>query len=120
MGTDQTTYLRAFFCPDKKAANFAGFTIFERYRGFLLSISESLIQILNMSKIQFHIGLITISLVSACKTAAPPKQTVAETQPLLEIGKEQFSIDDYQDSYNKNKFASDSTKALSPEEYNWA
>lgn len=70
-----------------------------------------------MSKIQFHIGLITISLVSACKTAAPPKQTVAEAQPLLEIGKEQFSIDDYQDSYNKNKFASDSTKALSPEEY---
>ncbi len=70
-----------------------------------------------MSKIKFHIGLITISIVGACKTTAPPKQTVAEAQPLLEIGKEQFSLDDYQDSYNKNKFASDSTKALTPEEY---
>lgn len=70
-----------------------------------------------MSKTKFHIGLITISLVSACKTSAPPQQTVAETQPLLEIGKEQFSLDDYQDYYNKNKFASDSTKALTPEEY---
>ncbi|GGN02648.1 hypothetical protein GCM10010967_41670 [Dyadobacter beijingensis] len=70
-----------------------------------------------MSKIQFHIGLITITLVSACKTSAPPQQTVTETQPLLAIGNEQFSIDDYQDSYNKNKFASDSTRALTPEEY---
>ncbi|ACT93716.1 PpiC-type peptidyl-prolyl cis-trans isomerase [Dyadobacter fermentans DSM 18053] len=78
---------------------------------------DSLLLNLNMSKIQFHIGLITISLVSACKTSAPPQQTVTEAQPLVEIGKEQFSIDDYQDSYNKNKFASDSTKALSPEEY---
>jgi peptidyl-prolyl cis-trans isomerase SurA len=70
-----------------------------------------------MSKIKYHIGFITISLVSACKTTAPPQQTVTETQPLIEIGKEQFSLDDYQDSYNKNKFASDSTKALTPEEY---
>ncbi|MCF0070646.1 peptidylprolyl isomerase [Dyadobacter sp. CY261] len=70
-----------------------------------------------MSKIQFHIGLVTISLVSACKTSAPPQQTATETQPLLEIGSERFSLDDYQDSYNKNKFASDSTKALTPEEY---
>nr|WP_295921334.1 peptidylprolyl isomerase [uncultured Dyadobacter sp.] len=70
-----------------------------------------------MSKFQFHIGFITIFIVTACKTSAPPVQTVAETQPLIEIGNEQFSIDEYQDSYNKNKFASDSAKPLTPEEY---
>ncbi|MHA4738742.1 peptidylprolyl isomerase [Dyadobacter sp. MSC1_007] len=70
-----------------------------------------------MSKIPFHICLLFIFIVASCKTTAPPKQAVVETQPLLEIGSEKFSIDDYQDYYNKNKFASDSTRTLSPEEY---
>ena len=55
--------------------------------------------------------------ILSCKTAAPPQQTVAEEKPLLEIGNEKFSIDEYQNAYNKNKFASDSTKELTPEEY---
>ncbi|KAA0991830.1 peptidylprolyl isomerase [Dyadobacter aurulentus] len=55
--------------------------------------------------------------IISCKTAAPPQQTVAEDKPLLEIGNEKFSIDEYQSAYNKNKFASDSTKELTPGEY---
>jgi hypothetical protein len=37
----QTTYPLAFFCPDQKAANFAGFTIFERYRGFYFAAAKA-------------------------------------------------------------------------------
>lgn len=70
-----------------------------------------------MSKIPFHICLPFLFIVASCKTTAPPQQVVVETQPLLEIGNEKFSLDDYQDHYNKNKFASDSTRTLSPEEY---
>ena len=72
-----------------------------------------------MPKIQYNIALLAVLAVSSCKTTAPPQQAavVTETPALLEIGNEKFSIEDYQDSYNKNKNASDSTRELTPEEY---
>ncbi|MCE6989409.1 peptidylprolyl isomerase [Dyadobacter sp. CY323] len=70
-----------------------------------------------MIKRPLYFYLIALSLFHSCKTAAPPKQVVTETAPLLEIGTEKFSLEEYQDSYNKNKFATDSTKELTPEEY---
>jgi peptidyl-prolyl cis-trans isomerase SurA len=70
-----------------------------------------------MFKTTFNICLLAIFIVSSCKTTAPPQKVVTEARPLLEIGNETFSIDEYEDAYNKNKFASDSAKALTPEEY---
>ncbi|MCF2487861.1 peptidylprolyl isomerase [Dyadobacter sp. CY347] len=72
-----------------------------------------------MLKIQYNIALLALLTVSSCKTTAPPQQAAVttETPALLEIGNEKFSIEDYQDSYNKNKNASDSTRELTPEEY---
>ncbi|TLU99406.1 peptidylprolyl isomerase [Dyadobacter luticola] len=70
-----------------------------------------------MFKASLRYYFIAFLIVSSCKTATPPKQVVAETPPLLEIGNEQFSISDFQDAYNRNKFATDSTKELSPQEY---
>ncbi|WAC09393.1 peptidylprolyl isomerase [Dyadobacter pollutisoli] len=70
-----------------------------------------------MFKTPFNICLLVIFIVSSCKTTAPPQKVVTEARPLLEIGNETFSIDEYEDSYNKNKYASDSAKALTPEEY---
>ena len=71
-----------------------------------------------MLKIQYNIALLALLAVSSCKTTAPPQQiVVTETPALLEIGNEKFSVEDYQDSYNKNKNASDSTRELTPEEY---
>ncbi|NIJ53113.1 peptidylprolyl isomerase [Dyadobacter arcticus] len=60
---------------------------------------------------------ITIFIVCSCKTTAPPPKVVTETAPLLEIGNHKFSLEEYQEAYNKNKFATDSTKELSPQEY---
>jgi peptidyl-prolyl cis-trans isomerase SurA len=66
---------------------------------------------------KYNIYLLAVLAASSCKTTAPPQQVVTETQPLLSIGTENFSIEDYQESYNRNKNASDSTEALSPEQY---
>jgi peptidyl-prolyl cis-trans isomerase SurA len=61
--------------------------------------------------------LLAISLIVSCKTK-PPVQQVTQQQPVLvEIGNEKFSPDDFQDSFTKNRFASDSSKGLSPQEY---
>jgi peptidyl-prolyl cis-trans isomerase SurA len=64
-----------------------------------------------------HIFIFALFTIISCKTSTPPQQAAAQEQPLLEIGDEKFSIDEYQDAYNKNRFASDSTKELSPKEY---
>jgi peptidyl-prolyl cis-trans isomerase SurA len=66
---------------------------------------------------KYNIYLLAVLAASSCKTTAPHQQVVPETQPLLSIGTENFSIEDYQESYNRNKNASDSTEALSPEQY---
>jgi peptidyl-prolyl cis-trans isomerase SurA len=71
-----------------------------------------------MFKASFRFCFIAIYIVSSCKTAAPPQQQViTETLPLLEIGNQKFSLDEYQDAYNRNKFATDSTRELTPQEY---
>ncbi|MCE7063752.1 peptidylprolyl isomerase [Dyadobacter sp. CY326] len=67
---------------------------------------------------KYNVYLLALLAAGSCKTTAPPQlQVVIQTQPLLEIGNEKFSIEDYQESYNRNKNASDSTGELSPEEY---
>lgn len=70
-----------------------------------------------MFKAYLSICFIAIFIVSSCKTAAPVQQVVTENPPLLEIGNNKFSYAEYQDAYNRNKFATDSTKELSPQEY---
>ena len=66
---------------------------------------------------KYNICLLAFLAASSCKTTAPPQQIVTETEPLLKIGNEAFSIEDYQESYNRNKNVSDSTGELSPEAY---
>ena len=70
-----------------------------------------------MFKPFFIFCFISISILS-CKKPAPVQKIIsAETPALLEIGNEKFSPSDFQDSYEKNKFASDSSESLTPVEY---
>ncbi|KQS31102.1 peptidylprolyl isomerase [Dyadobacter sp. Leaf189] len=64
-----------------------------------------------------YITITSLFTILSCKTSTPPQQTTVQEQPLLKIGEEQFSLAEYQDAYNKNLYASDSTKELSPKEY---
>ena len=71
-----------------------------------------------MFKPVFIFCLISISIFTSCRKPAPSQKIVfTEVPPLLEIGNEKFSPDDFQDSYDKNKFASDSSRSLTPAEY---
>jgi len=64
------------------------------------------------------IFLISTFIFSSCrKQPAPPKIIPIENQALVEIGNEKFSQTEFQESYEKNKFASDSSKSLTPQEY---
>jgi peptidyl-prolyl cis-trans isomerase SurA len=60
--------------------------------------------------------LFFLIIVLGCKTT-PPVQLVKTPPVLVEIGTEQFSPEDFQESYTKNRFASDSAKGLTPQEY---
>ncbi len=55
--------------------------------------------------------------VSSCKTKPPVQQVVQQPAALIEIGNEKFSAEDFQESYSKNKFATDSARGLTPQEY---
>ncbi|KAA6432798.1 peptidylprolyl isomerase [Dyadobacter flavalbus] len=70
-----------------------------------------------MHKYALNISLLAILIVSSCKTSAPPPPVITETPALIEIGNQKFSLDEYQESYNRNKFASDSSRELTPQEY---
>jgi peptidyl-prolyl cis-trans isomerase SurA len=71
-----------------------------------------------MFKSVFILCLISVSLFVSCKKTAPSQQLITTEVPaLVEIGNEKFSQADFQDSYEKNKFAADSSKMLTPEEY---
>ena len=71
-----------------------------------------------MFKTLFIFCLISISFFTSCKKpASPPKNISVEVPALLEIGNKKFSQAEFLDSYEKNKFASDSLKSLTPEEY---
>lgn len=70
-----------------------------------------------MFKFPFKFCLFVIFIASSCRTSAPPVQVEQTSSALVEIGNEKFSLEEYQESYNKNKFASDSGKALTPEDY---
>lgn len=73
---------------------------------------------MNMFKPIYIFCLILISIISSCKKPTPTQQIIpAEVMPLLEIGNETFSQAEFQDSYEKNKFASDSARSLTPTEY---
>ena len=70
-----------------------------------------------MLKYRLIIPLLSAVILNSCKTSAPKTQAVPETPALIEIGNEKFTATDFLDSYTKNKFASDSVKELTPEEY---
>ncbi len=70
-----------------------------------------------MLKYPIIISLLSAVIFNSCKTSAPKTQVVSETPALIQIGNEKFSATDFLDSYTKNKFASDSVKELTPEEY---
>jgi len=70
-----------------------------------------------MFKYSLMFSLLPAVIFSSCKTSAPKTQPVSEASPLIEIGNEKFSANDFLDSYAKNKFSTDSTKELTPEEY---
>ena len=62
--------------------------------------------------------LVASFIFSSCrKQSASPQIVTTESLPLVEIGNEKFSQAEFQDSYEKNKFASDSAKSLTPQEY---
>ena len=63
------------------------------------------------------ITLLATAIIVSCKTKPPVQQVVSQQPVLVEIGNEKFSPDDFQDSFSKNRFASDSSKGLSPQEY---
>ncbi|QRR01094.1 peptidylprolyl isomerase [Dyadobacter sandarakinus] len=71
-----------------------------------------------MSQFPSKIYILTALAAASCKTSTPPQQTVQqEAAPVIEIGAEKISLDDFQESYSKNKYAEDSTRVLSPSEY---
>jgi len=70
-----------------------------------------------MFKYSLIFSLLPAVIFSSCKTSAPKTNPVSEATPLIEIGNEKFSATEFLDSYSKNKFAADSTKELTPEEY---
>lgn len=63
------------------------------------------------------LAALTTILIVSCKTKPPVTQATQQQPPLLEIGSEKFSAEDFQESFTKNRFASDSSKGLSPQEY---
>ncbi|MCF0054320.1 peptidylprolyl isomerase [Dyadobacter sp. CY356] len=70
-----------------------------------------------MLKYPILISLLSAVIFNSCKTSAPKTQVVTETPALIQIGTEKFTATDFLDSYTKNKFASDSVKELTAEEY---
>jgi peptidyl-prolyl cis-trans isomerase SurA len=56
-------------------------------------------------------------LIGSCKTSAPPQPQKAEAPVLLQLGNRTFSTDEFFQSYTKNRFSADSSKALSASEY---
>ena len=70
-----------------------------------------------MFKYSLIFSLLPAVIFSSCKTSAPKTNPVSEASALIEIGNEKFSANDFLDSYAKNKFSTDSTKELTPEEY---
>lgn len=70
-----------------------------------------------MFKYPIIVTLLSAVIFNSCKTSAPKTSVVPETPALLEIGDQKFSASEFLESYSKNKFASDSTKELSAEEY---
>lgn len=65
------------------------------------------------------IGIFAIAgLAASCKTSSPPQtSSEAETPVLVQIGDSAYSPDEFFQSYTKNRFSSDSAKALSAKEY---
>jgi len=61
--------------------------------------------------------ILIISLFASCKTKPPVVQKVVQPAALIEIGSEKFSAEDFQESFSKNRFATDSSKGLTPQEY---
>ncbi|CAG4993074.1 Chaperone SurA [Dyadobacter sp. CECT 9275] len=71
-----------------------------------------------MRKYQYIFLSFALLLFNSCKKPAPTKQIVSSGTPaLVEIGGQKFSPAEFKDSYEKNKFASDSSQALTPAEY---
>jgi peptidyl-prolyl cis-trans isomerase SurA len=70
-----------------------------------------------MFKYSLIFSLLPAVIFSSCKTSAPKTKPVSEAPALIQIGNEKFSSNDFLDAYSKNKFASDSAKELTPEEY---
>jgi peptidyl-prolyl cis-trans isomerase SurA len=70
-----------------------------------------------MLKYRLIIPLLSAVILNSCKTSAPKTKAVTETPALLEVGNQKFLATDFLDAYTKNKFASDSVKELTPEEY---
>lgn len=70
-----------------------------------------------MFKYSLMFSLLPAVIFSSCKSSAPKTNPVSEASALIEIGNEKFSATDFLDSYAKNKFSTDSTKELTPEEY---
>jgi peptidyl-prolyl cis-trans isomerase SurA len=61
--------------------------------------------------------LFILIIAMGCKTTPPVQQAAKAPHVLVEIGTEQFSPEDFQESFSKNRFVSDSAKGLSPQEY---
>jgi peptidyl-prolyl cis-trans isomerase SurA len=61
--------------------------------------------------------IFTLAIGISCKTSPPVQQVLKAPPVLVEIGTAQFSPEDFQESYSKNRFASDSAKGLSPHQY---
>jgi peptidyl-prolyl cis-trans isomerase SurA len=70
-----------------------------------------------MHQSRLLLAVFTSIIIVSCKTKPPVKQVTQQQAALIEIGKEKFSLEDFQESYSKNRFATDSSKDLTPQEY---
>ena len=77
--------------------------------------TNSLIESMPISRILWV--SLSIFAVASCKTSTPPQKVQVEKPVILELGNQRFTTEDFTESFNKNRFSNDSTKALSAKEY---
>ncbi len=63
------------------------------------------------------LSFIIIIFINACKKPAPQAVVIAEKSPVLQIGNEDVSIEDFKTAYEKYKNETDSLVNLTPEAY---